>query len=71
MQHMSKRKQAAPKVPSENDGKRRISIVFTEEEAHAVRMSAASYDLSMSAFIKETLGEAGVFDEIESDYRPG
>lgn len=68
----TKKSKPTPKKPavSENpEDKPRISVVFTEEERHAVRMAAASYDLSMSAFIKTTLGEAGVFDDIESEYR--
>jgi len=67
----TKKNKPAPKKPAPEieDAKPRISVVFTEDERHAVRMAAASYDLSMSAFIKTTLGEAGVFDGIESEYR--
>lgn len=65
-----KSKPAKKPAPVAEDAKPRISIVFTEDERHAVRMAAASYDLSMSAFIKTTLGEVGIFDDIESEYRP-
>ena len=69
---MSKARKKQPKkaaAPTVEDGKR-ISVVFTLDEAHAVRVCAAEHDLSMSKFIKTTLGEAGVFDDIDSEFCP-